>query len=59
MGLVIWLGFHNARKAGASLAREKSQEGLIENVDKAKRALHRLDADPEYRRRLRERHRRE
>ena len=56
MGLAIWLGLRAARRAGGAEARAKGREEVIENVEKAQRAVHRLDADPEYRRRLRKRH---
>jgi hypothetical protein len=59
VAFAVWLCFRYARKAGASQARADGMEGVIENVDKAKRAVHRLDADPDYRHRMRERHSRD
>lgn len=54
--LVIWLGFRYARKSGASESVAKGRGKVIENVDKAKRAVHDLDRDSDARDKLRKRH---
>jgi hypothetical protein len=51
----IWLGFRYARKAGAFESVAKGRGKVIKNVDKAKRAVDRLDSDPDYRDELRDR----
>ena len=55
----VWLGFRYARKAGASESVAKGRGKVIENVDKAKRAVHDLDRDSDARDKLRKRHTRD
>lgn len=55
-GFVIWLALWYARKSGASQSVAKGRGKVIDNVDKAKRAVHDLESDPDKRRKLRERH---
>ena len=55
----VWLGFRYARKSGASESVAKGRGKVIENVDKAKRAVHDLDRDSDARDKLRKRHTRD
>ncbi len=56
---LIWMGFRYARKSGASQSVAKGRGKVIKNVDKAKRAVHDLESDPDKRDSVRKRHTRD